>query len=95
MVKIQTCVTQKFEAEQELRQRNPLSTVLCNLTVERIIKEAEISITGLMFHKKHRGQSKEELVRIMADLAKVSKRRELKFSEDLCLKYYRAPRCFM
>jgi len=54
----QICVTEKA------RQGDSLSAALFKLILERIIKEAGISITRLMFHKKYRRQSKEELVRV-------------------------------
>ena len=58
ILKAQTCVTEKA------RQGDSLSAALFKLILERIIKEAGISITRLMFHKKYRRQSKEELVRV-------------------------------
>ena len=46
-------LTEKCMAKGGLRQGDPLSSLFFNLLLEKIMQEADINRSGLIYHKKH------------------------------------------
>lgn len=52
-VKINNSITESFEVKEGVRQGDPLSSIMFSIILEKVIQEANINRTGLIYHKKH------------------------------------------
>lgn len=87
-VKVNNKLTENFEVKEGVRQGDPLSSLLFNVVLEMIIKEANINRSGHIYHKKHQclafaddvvilSRSKEQLKEVVERLEKAAREKGL------------------
>lgn len=86
-------ISEKFSIKKGLKQGDPLSTVLFNIVLEKIIRESKIQSGGLIYHQRQQiiayaddlvllTRSKVEMERAFRNLEEAAKRYGLKINQD-------------
>lgn len=92
-VKVGGKVSKSFQVKDGLRQGDPLSAVVFNFVLEKVIRDAKINRSGLLYHKKHQClayaddivivcRSKTELQDVLKRLEKAAQKLGLKINEQ-------------
>lgn len=53
IIELQGITSSTFKADRGLRQGDPLSTLLFNLTLEKIVRESGICTNGTIYNRNH------------------------------------------